>query len=79
MTGLQWIATWQWATLLVLPECTPYLPYLRGTLGFAIRRGEMPGLRDYMLKIHPDNDPDYIHEHSMVCTLVFKLLFQAVF
>ena len=53
------------------------MPYLRGTLGFTIRRGEMPGLYDYLLKVHPENDPDYMHEYNMVCTVVFKLLIQA--
>ena len=76
VTGLQWIATWQCADMLVLPQSNPYMPYLRGTLGFAIRRGDIPGLKDYMLKVHPDNNPDYMHEHSVVCIESFKLLFQ---
>ena len=76
MTGLQWLAGVGWTTDPILP--TPrYMPYLRGTLGFAIRRGEIPGLKDYMLKIHPDNDPDHIDERSMVSTVVFKLFFKS--
>ena len=33
-----------------------YRPFLAGTLGIAIRRGEIPGLREFLLRIRPDND-----------------------
>uniref|UniRef100_A0A8C6KD80 Extracellular calcium-sensing receptor-like n=1 Tax=Nothobranchius furzeri TaxID=105023 RepID=A0A8C6KD80_NOTFU len=53
LSGLQWLASEAWSTAAVLH--TPALmPYLGGTLGIAIRRGEIPGLRDYLLKIHPN-------------------------
>uniref|UniRef100_A0A4W6BIC7 G-protein coupled receptors family 3 profile domain-containing protein n=1 Tax=Lates calcarifer TaxID=8187 RepID=A0A4W6BIC7_LATCA len=53
VTGLQWIASEAWTSATVLQ--TPHLmPYLGGTLGIAIRRGEMPGLRDFLLQIRPD-------------------------
>ena len=32
------------------------------------RADNIPGLQDYLLKIHPDNDPDW-DEKSMVCTV----------
>uniref|UniRef100_A0A665URS6 G-protein coupled receptors family 3 profile domain-containing protein n=1 Tax=Echeneis naucrates TaxID=173247 RepID=A0A665URS6_ECHNA len=52
VTGLQWIASEAWTSAAVLQ--TPHLmPYLGGTLGIAIRRGEIPGLRDFLLKLHP--------------------------
>ncbi|XP_029922255.1 extracellular calcium-sensing receptor-like [Myripristis murdjan] len=55
VTGLQWIASEAWTAATVLQ--TPNLmPYLGGTLGIAIRRGEIPGLRDFLLRIHPDSD-----------------------
>ncbi|KAG7235056.1 hypothetical protein INR49_003421, partial [Caranx melampygus] len=45
VTGLQWIASEAWTAAAVLQ--TPRLmPYLGGTLGIAIRRGEIPGLRE---------------------------------
>uniref|UniRef100_A0A7N8Y6D2 Extracellular calcium-sensing receptor-like n=1 Tax=Mastacembelus armatus TaxID=205130 RepID=A0A7N8Y6D2_9TELE len=51
VTGLQWIASEAWTSATVLQ--TPRLmPYLGGTLGIAIRRGEIPGLRDFLLQIH---------------------------
>uniref|UniRef100_A0A7N8XRR7 Extracellular calcium-sensing receptor-like n=1 Tax=Mastacembelus armatus TaxID=205130 RepID=A0A7N8XRR7_9TELE len=53
VTGLQWIASEAWTSATVLQ--TPRLmPYLGGTLGIAIRRGEIPGLRDFLLQIRPD-------------------------
>uniref|UniRef100_A0A667X640 Receptor ligand binding region domain-containing protein n=1 Tax=Myripristis murdjan TaxID=586833 RepID=A0A667X640_9TELE len=56
VTGLQWIASEAWTAATVLQ--TPNLmPYLGGTLGIAIRRGEIPGLRDFLLRIRPESDP----------------------
>uniref|UniRef100_A0A665UR68 G-protein coupled receptors family 3 profile domain-containing protein n=1 Tax=Echeneis naucrates TaxID=173247 RepID=A0A665UR68_ECHNA len=57
VTGLQWIASEAWTAAAALQ--TPRLmPYLGGTLGIAIRRGEIPGLREFMLQIHPDQHDD---------------------
>ncbi|KTF95366.1 hypothetical protein cypCar_00031723 [Cyprinus carpio] len=56
MTGRQWIASEAWATS--LEYHTPrFLPFLGGTLGIAIRRGEIQGLHDFLLHLHPSNDP----------------------
>ncbi|XP_055003862.1 extracellular calcium-sensing receptor-like [Boleophthalmus pectinirostris] len=67
LTGLQWIASEAWTTATVLH--TPHLiPYLRGTLGIAIRRGEIPGLREFLLQILPTqsnesaDDDDIVHQ-----------------
>uniref|UniRef100_A0A3Q1K6D2 G-protein coupled receptors family 3 profile domain-containing protein n=1 Tax=Anabas testudineus TaxID=64144 RepID=A0A3Q1K6D2_ANATE len=58
VTGLQWIASEAWTSAAVLQ--TPRLmPYLGGTLGIAIRRGEIPGLRDFLVQIRPD-----LHQNS---------------
>ncbi|KAJ7995379.1 hypothetical protein DPEC_G00243960 [Dallia pectoralis] len=52
--GIQWIASEAWTSSSVF--LTPRLmPYLGGTLGIAIRRGEIPGLREHLLNIRPDN------------------------
>ncbi|XP_071396615.1 extracellular calcium-sensing receptor-like [Centroberyx affinis] len=65
VTGLQWMASEAWTAAAVLQ--TPRLmPYLGGTLGIAIRRGEIPGLRDFLLRIRPDNDPNSSYGNSMV-------------
>ncbi|KAL6479407.1 hypothetical protein MHYP_G00128400 [Metynnis hypsauchen] len=56
VTGRQWIASEAWATSPVF--LTPrLLPYLGGTLGIAIRRGEIQGLQDFLLRLQPDSHP----------------------
>ncbi|KAM8769828.1 extracellular calcium-sensing receptor-like [Acanthopagrus schlegelii] len=53
VTGLQWIASEAWTAAALFQ--TPHLiPYLAGTLGIAIRQGEIPGLREFLLRIRPD-------------------------
>ncbi|KAL3991764.1 fibulin 1/2 [Sarotherodon galilaeus] len=62
VTGLQWIASEAWTLVggLHTPE---FMPFLGGTLGIAIRRGEIPGFRDYLLKINPEEQNS---ENNMV-------------
>ncbi|XP_074496744.1 extracellular calcium-sensing receptor-like [Sebastes fasciatus] len=65
VTGLQWMASEAWTTGTVLQ--TPHLmPYLSGTLGIAIRRGEIPGLRDFLLRIRPDIQHNNRYGNNMV-------------
>ncbi|XP_039986056.1 extracellular calcium-sensing receptor-like [Xiphias gladius] len=65
VTGLQWMASEAWTAAAVLQ--TPHLmPYLGGTLGIAIRRGEIPGLRDFLIRIRPDLHDNNIDGNSMV-------------
>ncbi|XP_067275558.1 extracellular calcium-sensing receptor-like [Pseudorasbora parva] len=55
ITDRQWIASEAWATSPVYH--TPrFLPFLGGTLGIAIRRGEIEGLHDFLLRLRPSND-----------------------
>ncbi|CAJ1065284.1 extracellular calcium-sensing receptor-like [Xyrichtys novacula] len=65
VTGLQWIASEAWtaSTVLQTPE---FMPFLRGTLGIAIRRGEIPGLREFLLQIRPDQNDNDQTETNMV-------------
>ncbi|XP_058479977.1 extracellular calcium-sensing receptor-like [Solea solea] len=74
VTGLQWMASEAWTTGSSLQ--TPHLmPYLGGTMGIAIRRGGMPGLRDFLLQIRPDlyynttieNSVNQFWEHTFQC------------
>ncbi|TWW77097.1 Extracellular calcium-sensing receptor [Takifugu flavidus] len=52
VTGLQWLASEAWTAAAVL-QTPDIMPYLNGTLGIAIRRGEITGLRDFLLRIRP--------------------------
>ncbi|XP_070826910.1 extracellular calcium-sensing receptor-like [Chaetodon trifascialis] len=65
VTGHQWIASEAWTASAVLQ--TPQLmPYLGGTLGIAIRRGEIPGLREFLLQIRPDHKDSDNNGNNMV-------------
>uniref|UniRef100_A0A8C5ND40 G-protein coupled receptors family 3 profile domain-containing protein n=1 Tax=Gouania willdenowi TaxID=441366 RepID=A0A8C5ND40_GOUWI len=73
LTGLQWIASEAWSAASVLQ--TPVLmPYLRGTLGIAIRRGEIPGLMDFLLQIHPEETDN--KQTNMYWEYVFQCKFK---
>uniref|UniRef100_UPI0037E994B2 extracellular calcium-sensing receptor-like n=1 Tax=Semicossyphus pulcher TaxID=241346 RepID=UPI0037E994B2 len=65
VTGQQWIASEAWtaSTVLQTPEL---MPYLSGTLGIAIRRGEIPGLREFLLQIRPDQNGNNHSGNNMV-------------
>uniref|UniRef100_A0A672GX44 Extracellular calcium-sensing receptor-like n=1 Tax=Salarias fasciatus TaxID=181472 RepID=A0A672GX44_SALFA len=67
VTGLQWMASEAWTAAAVLQ--TPRLmPYLGGSLGIAIRRGEIPGLRDFLLGTQPDlDDMRQFWEYTFQC------------
>ncbi|XP_033833299.2 extracellular calcium-sensing receptor-like [Periophthalmus magnuspinnatus] len=70
--GLQWISSEAWTCVegLHTPE---FMPYLSGTLGIAIRRGEMPGFQNFLLNINPkqnSKEKDMVHqfwEHTFEC------------
>ncbi|XP_030600115.1 extracellular calcium-sensing receptor-like [Archocentrus centrarchus] len=65
LTGLQWMASEAWTAAAVLQ--TPQLmPYLGGTLGITIRRGEIPGLREFLLQIRPIRHHNSSYGNSMV-------------
>ncbi|XP_074535405.1 extracellular calcium-sensing receptor-like [Halichoeres trimaculatus] len=65
VTGLQWIASEAWTISPVL-QIPKLMPLLRGTLGIAIRRGEIPGLREFLLQIRPDQNDTDQSETNMV-------------
>lgn len=65
MTGRQWMASEAWTAVEVLrtPE---FMPYLGGTLGIAVRRGEIPGMRDFLLQIRPNLHHNNSYGNSLV-------------
>ncbi|XP_031614279.2 extracellular calcium-sensing receptor-like [Oreochromis aureus] len=66
VTGLQWIASEGWTATAGVLQTPQFMPYLGGTLGIAIRRGEIPGLRDFLLQIRPDLHHNNNNGNSMV-------------
>ncbi|KAL4647005.1 hypothetical protein GN956_G7733 [Arapaima gigas] len=53
----QWIASEGWSTSSTF-HSSQLLPFLGGTLGIAIRRGEIPGLSEFLLRLRPDSQPN---------------------
>ncbi|XP_063763113.1 extracellular calcium-sensing receptor-like [Eleginops maclovinus] len=65
VTGLQWMASEAWTAANVL-HTPQFMPYLGGTLGIAIRRGEILGFRDFLLQIRPDQNHNNSYGNNMV-------------
>ncbi|KAK7810133.1 hypothetical protein U0070_026537 [Myodes glareolus] len=59
ITDRTWIASEAWVTsaLIAKPE---YFPYFGGTIGFAIPRTVIPGLKEFLYDVHPSKDPSDI-------------------
>ncbi|KAI4898229.1 hypothetical protein NFI96_001063 [Prochilodus magdalenae] len=54
ITGIQWIASEAWVTASILAET---YPFLAGTIGFAVRQGYVPGLKEYLTTVNPQRYP----------------------
>ncbi|XP_038671931.1 extracellular calcium-sensing receptor-like [Scyliorhinus canicula] len=57
ITGRQWIASEAWVTSALIATKENFLS-LSGTIGFAIHRAEIPGLRSFLLQVHPFKTPN---------------------
>ncbi|XP_072551227.1 extracellular calcium-sensing receptor-like [Salminus brasiliensis] len=57
ITGIQWVASEAWVTASILAET---YPFLAGTIGFAVRQGFVPGLREYLTTFNPQRYPSNI-------------------
>uniref|UniRef100_A0A3Q3MEA1 Extracellular calcium-sensing receptor-like n=1 Tax=Mastacembelus armatus TaxID=205130 RepID=A0A3Q3MEA1_9TELE len=68
ITGMQWLASEAW-TLVDGLHTPAFMPYLGGTLGIAVRRGEIPGLRDFLLRMNPKQHimVKQFWEHTFEC------------
>uniref|UniRef100_A0A7N8XAQ5 Extracellular calcium-sensing receptor-like n=1 Tax=Mastacembelus armatus TaxID=205130 RepID=A0A7N8XAQ5_9TELE len=70
ITGMQWLASEAW-TLVDGLHTPAFMPYLGGTLGIAVRRGEIPGLRDFLLRMNPKQHImvgfNHFWEHTFEC------------
>ncbi|XP_036441045.1 extracellular calcium-sensing receptor-like [Colossoma macropomum] len=54
ITGIQWVASEAWVTASILAET---YPFLAGTIGFAVRQGYVPGLKEYLTTVSPQRYP----------------------
>ncbi|XP_032754184.1 vomeronasal type-2 receptor 1-like [Rattus rattus] len=57
ITDRTWIASEAWITsaLIAKPE---YFPYFGGTIGLAVPRSVIPGLKEFLYDVHPSKDPN---------------------
>uniref|UniRef100_UPI00398F256E extracellular calcium-sensing receptor-like n=1 Tax=Pristiophorus japonicus TaxID=55135 RepID=UPI00398F256E len=70
VTGIQWIGSEAWVTSeLLAPE--ENVKVLIGTIGSAIRRSEIPGLRDFLLKVNP-----FLHPHNLLVREFWETAFR---
>ncbi|XP_071389765.1 extracellular calcium-sensing receptor-like [Centroberyx affinis] len=65
LRGIQWLASEAWSTASVLSTPTKYHHILQGSMGFAIRRVHIPGLQDFLLRLHPSN-PDALEDPFLI-------------
>ncbi|XP_037631660.1 extracellular calcium-sensing receptor-like [Sebastes umbrosus] len=56
LTGLQWVGSESWITSGKV-AIKRYSGILTGSLGFAIRKAKIPGLREFLLQVNPSQDP----------------------
>ena len=55
--GRTWIVSEAWiiSALIARPE---YFPYFGGSIGFAIPRADIPGLKGFLYELHPGKEPN---------------------
>nr|XP_009291999.1 extracellular calcium-sensing receptor-like isoform X3 [Danio rerio] len=56
VTGIQWIASEAWVTSSVFAG-SEFDPFLGGTIGFGIRQGQIPRLKEYLTTVNPERYP----------------------
>ncbi|XP_060779007.1 extracellular calcium-sensing receptor-like [Neoarius graeffei] len=56
ITGIQWIASEAWVTASVFTG-SEYYPFLGGTIGFGIRQGYIPKMKEYIITVNPQLYP----------------------
>lgn len=71
VTNRTWIASENWVTSALVARQTDVMSVLGGTIGFAVPRAKVPGLREYLLNIDPYQDPltEEFWETAFNCTL----------
>ncbi|XP_065136275.2 extracellular calcium-sensing receptor-like [Paramisgurnus dabryanus] len=56
VTGLQWVGSESWITSRIIAETKEY-SFLTGAVGFAVANVKLDGLREFLLTVHPDQEP----------------------
>ncbi|XP_055030606.2 extracellular calcium-sensing receptor-like isoform X1 [Misgurnus anguillicaudatus] len=56
ITGIQWLGTESWINSQTITD-TNENRFLTGAVGFALQNMKLDGLRDFLLNVHPDQEP----------------------
>ncbi|XP_029435593.1 extracellular calcium-sensing receptor-like [Rhinatrema bivittatum] len=64
ITDKIWIVSDSWSSVFHLLK-KEYTYMLRGTLGFGVHEGEMPGFKEFLLKLHPSTSPSDLFIKSL--------------
>ncbi|XP_072557255.1 extracellular calcium-sensing receptor-like [Paramormyrops kingsleyae] len=56
VTGIQWVGTEAWITANDLAAKKEF-NFLKGSLGFAVRRSKLEGLEEFLIKVNPKKEP----------------------
>jgi len=56
ITGLQWVGSESWITSRTVAETKEY-SFLSGAVGFAIANAKLVDLREFLVNVHPDQEP----------------------
>uniref|UniRef100_A0A672PYT1 Extracellular calcium-sensing receptor-like n=1 Tax=Sinocyclocheilus grahami TaxID=75366 RepID=A0A672PYT1_SINGR len=57
ITGIQWVGSESWITSRTIAETKEY-SFLSGAVGFAIANAKLLGLREFLVNVHPDQEPN---------------------
>ncbi|XP_067897670.1 extracellular calcium-sensing receptor-like [Heterodontus francisci] len=74
VTGLQWIGSEAWVSMQSLPQ-EESRDFVSGTIGVAIRQVDIPGLKEFLMDVHPSMHPGNLFikkfwESAFNCTLM---------
>ncbi|KAG7496991.1 extracellular calcium-sensing receptor-like [Solea senegalensis] len=64
ITGIQWVGSDAFISVSAFSE-REYYPYLGGTIGFAIRKGHISRLGDFLQTVNPKRYPDNVLVHEL--------------
>ncbi|KAI7790180.1 putative extracellular calcium-sensing receptor [Triplophysa rosa] len=56
ITGLQWVGSESWITSRIIAETKEY-SFLTGSVGFAVANAKLDGLQEFLVTVHPDQEP----------------------
>ncbi|XP_016104780.1 extracellular calcium-sensing receptor-like [Sinocyclocheilus grahami] len=73
ITGIQWVGSESWITSRTLAETKEY-SFLSGAVGFAIANANIMGLREFLVNVHPDQEPK-----NLLLKEFWEIVFQCSF